>query len=549
MRRRRLGRFNFWTGVICAIAILCLVFIIYPFGRMFLQSFFDKTGALTLDNYIRFFTKRYYRNALLNSVKICFTCTILSVALGVPMAYISTRYNIWCKRLINIMVIISLMSPPFIGAYSWITLLGRNGFLTKLLQAVGIHFGSIYGFGGIVLVFVLKLYPFVYMYVRGALSSMDASLDEASENLGVSGLPKLFKVTFPLILPTLTSSALMVFMNALADFGTPLLIGEGYKVLPVVIYEEYLSEVATNASFASALSVIIVACSLLVLMLQRRVVKNRNFAMSALRPPAVKVLPAPARVLLTSACFLVAFLGILPQVTVMVTSFLATNGPMFTAGFSLNSYQKVFSNFLPNILNSYRNALVALVLMVAIAVLLSYLIVRQRSRFGPLLDSLVMFPYVIPGSVVGIALLSAFNRRPIVLVGTSTIIVIALVMRRLQYTLKSSTSILYQIDGSVDEASISLGVSPMKTFWKITFQIMLPGVLSGAVLSLVSCINELSASLMLYSGKTATISVGIFTEIMHDSYGSGAALATILTVTTIISLVIFDKISGGKSVI
>ena len=515
---------------------------------MFLQSFISD-GALSLDNYIRFFSKKYYLTSLMHSFKVCVAATVAAVIVGVPMAYISSRYNVWGKHLLNLMVVISLMSPPFIGAYSWVMLLGRNGFLTKIFQAIGIQFGSIYGFGGIVLVFIFKLYPFVYLYVRGALSSIDVSLEEASENLGVSGLKKIRLVTFPLILPTLTSSALMVFMNALADYGTPLLIGQGYKVFPVVIYEEYLSEVSSTTSFASALSVIIVACSLIVLGLQRMVVANRNYAMTNLRPPKPIELKWPKKLLATAFCYLIATIGVLPQITVIVTSFLKTNGPMFVKGFSLESYEKVLGNLGRNIFNTYRNAIIALVIMVAIAVLLSYLIVKRRSRISRILDSIVMFPYVIPGSVVGIALLSAFNRPPIVLIGTSSIIILALVMRRLQYTLKSSTSILYQIDSSIDEASISLGVSPTKTFWKVTLRVMLPGVLSGSVLSFVSSINELSASLMLYSGKTATISVAIFTEIMHDSYGTGAALATILTISTIAAILIFDRFSGSENII
>jgi len=548
MINRKHLKVSFWTWTALIILILCFVFIVYPFAKMFIQSFVMR-GKFSLGNYVRFFSKRYYRNALINSFKVCFAATIAAVLVGLPMAYISSRFNIAGKHLLNIFVIISLMSPPFIGAYSWITLLGRNGFLTKFFQKVGIHFGSIYGFGGIVLVFIFKLYPFVYLYVRGALSSMDSSLEEASASLGIAGWKRLEKITFPLILPTLTSSALMVFMNALADYGTPLLIGQGYKVLPVIIYEEYLSEVTTSTSFASALSVIIVLCSLLVLLFQQIVISNRNYTMSSMRPSKVIQLTPVKRWLCTIFCFLIAIIGILPQITVIVTSFLKTNGPMFVRGFSFQSYKNVLDKLGQNILNTYRNALLALGIMIAIGVLLSYLIVKRNSKVSKVLDSIIMFPYVIPGSVVGIALLSAFNRGGFVLVGTSTIIVIALVMRRLQYTLKSSSSILYQIDSSIDEASISLGVSPLKTFWKITFRVMLPGVLSGAVLSFVSSINELSASLMLYSAKTATISVAIFTEIMHDGYGTGAALATILTLTTVVSLLVFDKISGSEQIL
>ncbi len=252
---KRVGyeKFNFWSIVILATLLFALLFIVYPFTRMFLQSFQGQQNTFTLENYFRFFRKSYYYRTLLNSFKVCIASTFLATLIGVPMAYVSTRFKVWGKKIIDMAIVISLLSPPFIGAYSWIMLLGRNGFITNLLRNIGIEIGSIYGFKGILLVFTLKLYPFIYMYVSGALGSMDASLEEASENLGIAGIPRLFHITFPLVLPTILSSALMVFMTALADYGTPLMIGEGFKVLPVVIYEEYLGEVGGSVTFASAL--------------------------------------------------------------------------------------------------------------------------------------------------------------------------------------------------------------------------------------------------------------------------------------------------------
>lgn len=145
------------------------------------------TNAFTMSNYLKFFQKKYYQEALGHSLLISTVVTILATLLGVPLAYIGSRFNLYWKRLINVMVVLSMLSPPFIGAYAWITLLGRAGFITKLLSMIGIEMGEIYGFKGIVLVFTLKLYPMVYLYVSGALGSIDSSLEEASENLGISG--------------------------------------------------------------------------------------------------------------------------------------------------------------------------------------------------------------------------------------------------------------------------------------------------------------------------------------------------------------------------
>ena len=178
----------------------------------------------------------------------------------------------------------------------------------------------------------------------------------------------------------------------------------------------------------------------------------------------------------------------------------------------------------------------------------SYVSVRRRNAVTSFLDTLTMFPYIIPGSVLGITLLLAFNKKPLILSGTFIIIVIAFVIRRMPYTIRSSAAILYQISPSIEEASISLGYSQFKTFKNITSRMMLPGVISGAILSWITVINELSASIILFTGKTRTMSVAIYSEVIRASYGTAAALSAILTFTTIISLIIFFKLSGSREI-
>ena len=543
-------KIDFWVIVSMLIIIFCLLFIVYPFFKMIGQSFYDtETNAFTLANYLRFFEKKYYQEALGHSLLVSTLVTIFATALGVPLAYIGTRFNLYFKRVIYVMIVLSMLSPPFIGAYAWITLLGRSGIITKALESIGIMVGDIYGLKGIVLVFTLKLYPMVYLYVSGALSSIDSSLEEASENLGVSGIKRIMKVTFPVITPTILSSALMVFMTALADFGTPRLIGEGYTTLPVIIYKEFLNEVGTDPGFASALSVIIIVIALLVLIVQKGYVDKKSYNMTSLRPPAVVELPVVKKILATLAVFSVSFLSILPQITVTVQSFLKTKGPLFVKGFSLESYEAVANKLADCITNTFLYAFIALAIIIILSLLGAYLIVRRKSVRSNLIDMLLMFPYVIPGAVLGICLTVAFNQPPILMTGTMWIIILSFVIRKLPYTMRSSVGILYQIDNSVEEASISLGVPPMKTFFKTTVHLMMPGLISGAVLSLVSMINTLSANLILYTGKTITISVAIFNCVNNDAYGQAAALSTILTLTTIICLVVFNKISGGMSVV
>ena len=547
--KQRLGqvKFDFWFFTKLFVILGMCLFIVYPFYTILTKSVFsNKVEGLTLYNFIRFFSKPYYYKTLIRSLVVCSITVLASTIIGVPIAYVMTRYNVAGKQLMHILIIMSLMSPPFIGAYSWIILMGRNGLVSKLFALFGAQAPTIYGRGGIIFVFTLHLFPYIYLYTSGAMNSIDSSLEEAAENLGMSKIKRIWTITLPVILPSILAGCVMVFMTALADFGTPMLLGEGYTVLPVLVYNEYMSESAVNPYMASALSVIIVGCSLMVLAFQKLVIDKRNYQMSSLRPPQETQLHGWKRILVSLPIYIVIFLAFLPQIVVICQSFVERSFSGVIKGINLSNYQAILSRLGRNIRNTYLFSLVAIVFIVILGILVSYILVRKKGKVANLIDTLIMFPYVIPGSVLGIGLIVAFNRKPMILVGTSAIMIISYVVRKLPYTVRSGSAFLYQMDPFIEEASINLGVSPMKTFFTVTARMMLPGVMSGAVLSWITCINELSSSIMLYSGKTSTIAVAIYQEVTRMSDGTAGALATILTVTTIISLLIVFRMTKGK---
>ncbi|MDU1228918.1 ABC transporter permease [Clostridium sp.] len=543
-------KLDFWNVVTIGIFLIFAVCLIYPLFSLFFSSLKDSnTGEFTLSNFVQFFTKKYYYESLWRSFSVTIITTILTIVIGVPLAYVMTTCKIKGKGLIEILIIISVLSPPFIGAYSWILLLGRSGVITTFLSdTFGINLPSIYGFSGILLVFTLKLFPFIYMYTTGALKKLDVSLIEASESLGCTGVKKVFTVVIPLILPTVLAGSLLVFMNALADFGTPMLIGEGYQVMPVLIYSEFISEVGGQANFAAALSAIMVFITTMIFLGQKYVVNKKSFVMSSLKPIQPKKINGIKSFFAHTFVYIVVGLAIIPQVTVIFTSFLKTKGAMFIREFSLNSYINVIGKLGSSIRNTFVYGIIAIILIIILGMFISYVSVRRKNLFTSILDTLTMFPYIIPGSVLGITLLLAFNKKPILLSGTFMIIVIAFVIRRLPYTIRSSAAILYQISPSMEEASISLGYSQFQTFKNVTSRMMLPGVISGAILSWITVINELSASIILYTGTTRTMSVAIYSEVIRASYGTAAALSSILTFTTIISLLIFFKLTGSRDI-
>ena len=214
----------------------------------------------------------------------------------------------------------------------------------------------------------------------------------------------------------------------------------------------------------------------------------------------------------------------------------------------MDSYRNIINKLGRSVANTFAYATIAIIIMIVVGILIAYLSVRKKNNINTVLDVLVMFPYVIPGAVLGIALLLTFNKQPLYLTGTWIIMVLAYVIRKLPYTVRSSSAILYQIDPSIEEASINLGVSPIKTFFKTTAILMIPGVFSGAIMSWITTINELSSSVMLYTSKTNTIAVSVYTEVLRGNFGIAAALAVILSITSMASVLLFTKLSGGRSI-
>ena len=539
---------DIWKLVSFAVIAIYAIFLLYPLFTLLKQAVYVD-GHFTLQAFKTFFSKSYNVKTIFNSLKVTVTTTVIALAIGIPLAYFYQMYEIKGKTVLQVLVILCSMSAPFIGAYSWIVLLGRNGIITKFLKAVfGIQVGSIYGFKGIVLVLSLQLFPLVFMYVCGALKNIDNSLLEAAENMGCKGFKRFFTIVIPLCMPTIIAATLLVFMRAFADFGTPLLIGEGYKTFPVLIYDSYFAETGTDHNFGAAVSVIAIVITAAIFLIQRYINNRHKFTMNALHSIERKPLHGLKSVLVHFYCWFVVLLSFMPQIYVIYSSFQKTSGKLFVEGYSLDSYKFAFSHLKKAIPNTFIIGLISLALVIVLAILIAYLVVRRNNVANKIIDTISMIPYIIPGSVVGIALILAFNKKPIMLTGTATIMIIALIIRRIPYTIRSSVAVLQQIPISIEEAAISLGASKMKTFFSITVPMMGNGIMSGAILSWVTIITELSTAIILYNLNTVTLTLAVYTYVSRGNYGIAAAYATILTVTTIISLLIYMKATGNKEV-
>ena len=542
---KRIGRPDFWTFVTVLGYAIVAFFLVYPLFNIFKFAFLDKvTGALSFSNLQEFFGKAYYRVSFLNTLVVSVGGTVGALLLGIPLAFFTTRYRIFGKALLSTLAVMALLSPPFIGAYSWIMLLGRSGMLRKLLLEIGIQIPSIYGPIGIILVCSLSYYPYVFLLTSGALATVDRSLEEAAENLGARGPRKFFRVTLPLVVPSVTAGALISFMMCLSNFDTPMIIGGNYRVLPTLAYNLFTSEMGERPGLASTVSIFLILCASLVIFLQRYAAGRRKYSSSLVNRPLVKIPRGVTAAVSHLVSYFIVALSTVPLAMVVIFSFRRTNGPVFQPGFSLDSYIKVFREVPKTITNSMFFSVAAVILIVVIGTLLGFVLSRRKSVPARFLDPLLMIPYLVPGTVVGIGFIVAFSRKPLFLLGSGMIIILAYFIRRLPYSVRSGAAILKQIDPALEEAAVNLGAPPARAFRRVTMPLMIPGIISGAIMSWVTAINEISSSILLYVGRTTTMPIRIYLSVLDGYFGPASAMSTILLVATAIGLYLVYRFFG-----
>ncbi|WP_277050326.1 ABC transporter permease [Ruania albidiflava] len=549
-RRGRFFRLDMWTATSLGLLLLFGLFLLFPLFGVLKESVLDGEGGFTFANFAKFFANDYYFGTIRNSFVVSLAVTVVSLVIGVPFSYFYTFFKLRGAKFLFVGAVLSCMSAPFIGAYAWILLLGRNGVATRVLEAVlPFSIGSIYGFGGIVLVLSLKLFPLVSVYMNAAFRSVDSSLLEAASLMGSTGLRRIWQVMIRLTVPTLLAASLLVFMRAFADFGTPMLIGEGYRTFTVEIYNQYLGEIGQNHNFAAAIGIVGVVVTAAVFLLQKFAANRFSFSLKASSPVQKRRPRGIGGALVYLYMYALIGLALLPQLYIVYLSFRNNNQVVFLPGYSLDNYRQAMSRLLGrSVYNTIFFAVVALAIIIAVSVLLAYLVVRRSNAVNNFLDTVSMLPYIMPGAVIGIGLVIAFNSPPLALTGTMTVMIIMLVIRRMPYTIRSATATLMHLPMSMEEAARSLGASKLKAFWRITVPMMSAGVASGAVLSFVAIVTEMSAGIILYNNQTITLTMSAYVAITRGSYGLACAFSAILTVLTAVLLAVYLKFTKEEDV-
>jgi iron(III) transport system permease protein len=549
----RSGALELTPYLILGLALVILVlFIAYPLSKVLFSSFVAQGDPLslhnlTLANFSQFSTSTLYRSALLNTLTVGLSCVLFSCLLGIPMAYFVAKTRTPFKVLFITLGTLPLILPPFVGAYSWILLFGRQGVVNYFLsQSLGISLPDIYGAPGVIIAITMSTYPFVFLLTYGALVSADPYIEESAEIMGASRWRIIRTVTLPLVIPAIAAGALIVFMRSVGNFGVPAILGGNFYVLPTLIHFQVTGFFNLNA--AGAIAMVNVALVGFAIILSQYVTSRRSYVTITGTTQAARISESRfLKIAGTLFCLTVIFFSLLPHLTVIFTSFTeGWAGNRYPTEFSLTNYRRIFEIALTPIKNSLFLAVTATAIAALIGTLLAYINVRKRFRGRWILDLTVMLPFILPGIVVGVAILIGFSSGLLILSGTWMILVVGYFIRRMPYIFRSTTASLTQIDVAVEEASAIAGASWLATFRKITLPLMAPGILAGAVISFSTLMGELSTTVILYSARWKTITVAIVEYLFSASIGPAYALGTILIVLVLAAIALANRILGRR---
>lgn len=509
-----------------------------------LQTTMNQFKNATLDNFKSIFSYGHYFKGLINSLKLSFIVSIWVLVICIPIAFGIARTNMPFKKTISALVTIPLVIPTFISAYAFIIMFGRAGWVTYIYEKLGGEGMLIdpYSMTGIAIVQIFFFFPYALWPMVAAFKVSDISLEEASRNMGAKGWLTFITVTFPLVIPGMLSTALVIFAVSFSDFGTPIILAPSDLNLIVVDAYREISGFF-NWGGAAILTVIMIAVAGFVYWLQNYLLKGRDYGVVSGKPKQVKLIDHKALTIpLSIFSGFVVIVPLLAMGTVILQSFATTWGKdPLPNGYTLDHYRTIFTSSLGNIQNSLILAAGALILSVVLAIFVSYFVVRYRSTT---LDFMTTIPLIVPGIALGIALIQTFNTAPLQLTGTAIILIIAYTIRRLPYMVRSTVGTMKSIKQDIEEAAVNLGASTLTAAITVIGPLMLPGIAAGSILVFVTVIKETSISILMAPAEWAPMSLAIFQNVLRAEYYSAAAMSVVLVVMVLVLQAIANRLSG-----
>jgi iron(III) transport system permease protein len=524
--------------VILLLLLSLTLFIVYPLARIGIVSFRSREG-FSLANFREAFSFWYYRRALWNSLLMGALTALAGTLVGFVFAYALVRANIPGKKFFNIIATIPIISPPFIGALAIIMLFGNNGFISAAL--LGLRQANIYGFKGLLFAQILTFFPVGYITMRGVLESINPTLEDAAMDLGGGRLKIFFKVTLPLAIPGVASSMLILFVESLADFGNPLILaGSNFPILSVQAYLEITG--MYNLPKGAALAFVLLIPSVTAYMLEKYWVSKKQYITVTGKPTSStnQVVSPAARCIIFCVVSLMAAMVLLVYLTILWGAFAKTWGNDNSLTF--NNFGYVFRVGFKAVLDTLVIAGLSTPISGILGMVIAFLVVRKRFMGRKYMEFTSMLSFAVPGTVIGIGYILAFNQPPVYLTGTLAILLLNFIFRYIPVGIQGGIAVLKQIDPSIEEAAVDLGADSNTTFRKITLPLMIPAFFSGLIFAFVRGMTAISAAIFLVSARWNFMTVQIMSQVESGRIGAAAAFSVILVVIILMAMTLIRLI-------
>src|SRR5215203_207030 len=532
-RRRPATNLRLEHFVMGAAIVALIILVVLPLLFLLIGSLKGPEG-MSLDHFSEVLSGRLYVNALKNSLILGAWTGLFSLLIGLTLAWAVSRTDVPWKPFIRATATLSYLLPPFLTAIAFTYLFSPNAGLINVLvrDVLGLPWltFNIFSMTGLVIVTVMHTFPFVYLLASSALQSVDASYEEAAQILGASKMRTAFSITAPLVAPAILSGTLLAFVNAIALFGSQAIIGLPGRIvtLPTRIYA--LFDYPPEYGLASALSLVFVIITVAALYLQRAFLARRSYATLAgkgSRPQLMAL--GPLRWVLFGFAILVFIISIIaPYATLIAVSFSKSWGLDFWKGLTLDNYKFILFEYNVTqraILNSLGLATVAATIAVLLGAIIGWIDLRTLIPGRKLLDYFALIPLGLPGIVVAVALIQFWLAMPLALYGTLAILLLAYVGRYIPLGVRAANAALRQVDSSLEESARILGAKWGTTMREVTLPLIRPGLFAGWLLVFVPVIQELSASILLFSSSSITLPVAALAMVNMVIIGGAMALA------------------------
>ena len=525
------------TTIVLLITFLTL-FILYPLAILLVDSFVGD-GGFSLSVFKRVFKMPKFTTAITNTLKVGFVVGIIATAVGLLFAYVEVYVRIgrFAGGLFKVVSMLPVVSPPFVLSLSMIMLFGKAGIITRYI--FNIYDNSVYGFWGIAIVQSLTFFPVCYMMFRGLLKNIDPSLEEAARDMGASRMKVFTSVTLPLLLPGIGNAFLVTFIESIADFANPMIIGGSYDTLATTIYLQITG--AYDKAGAAAMAVVLLCITLAMFIVQKYVLEAKSTATLTGKASRGRMLieDKSVRIPLTVLCSLGAMFVILMYICVPIGALFPTWGYKFFP-LTLKWFKLVFTRYkgFKAFGDSFRLSLIAAPITALLSMIISYLVVKRKFKAKGFIEAVSMLAMAVPGTVLGVGYIRGFSgglfHTGILqgLYGTGLILVIVFVIRSLPTGTRSGIAALRQIDKSIEESAYDMGADSFKVFTSVTLPLIKDSFLSGLVTAFVRSITAISAIILLVTPQYLLITVQINEFAEKGSYGLACAFATILIIIT-----------------